>query len=809
MIEPGDALNPSILARKGLPLFHAIRPAEKISGRLSRIDADLSALHLPPRSSMFGADAMLRDIRHRLESVDQQLREQTATEESDIPPSVLAIDGIQPEGPRVRVVQVELFTRRTFVHVGPSTIRHVAVTGRPAIIIVADQGDDDHPDTERLVRAVIPAEGDRRSRGRSSGGVGQVVVRIANLGSGTELEEALNEAALLESVTVLIVRDGGETPHDPAALEAEFVEVDRLGFQPRQRLILPADYGVEFGPAAMTSGAELARTARREALPARSDVSVEKISRSIWTPWRLRVRPLLEQIEVVRTRPPAPWRRLDLSTRLPVPKPEHASAGVWRVHIAGWRGPAPGAAAMLIADAGRSMGYHVRCITEPSPIAPGRRAWNQILFTRQAIAAQASARSAEWGPPSNIQIPWGEADLVLGVDILESIRALGPDQDLRVADPARTFGIINDAPLDDQHDDEFARLASSALRLAAPRAMRPGTLVDPFASICRSYFFTDRLTDLVMIGVAFQKGFIPVSIEAIEAAARRLEARGFGRSLEALQIGRRLAIGDLKLDQGDRDEPVERLVRRMVLSISRGSWPDRNEAVGFEHLVRSALSKLIAAGRGARTPEIERELVMAFYRASMWGGLAYATQMAEVLVPLLDDGGTGTGVALLRLALPAIAESMLIRDLFYLSTTAMSLEHRRRMRERLSVRLPRGDQIERRYFNRLEARGFGHRIRIEFRSSDWPARITALVARLIPIRWRGSRRDREVRSLVLGCIQSAAAAQPDDRGAWAESLARLHVLARSGRLRSETPESIVREAAFPGTDNAIPASLRP
>jgi Pyruvate/2-oxoacid:ferredoxin oxidoreductase gamma subunit len=63
-------------------------------------------------------------------------------------------------------------------------------------------------------------------------------------------------------------------------------------------------------------------------------------------------------------------------------------------------------------------------------------------------------------------------------------------------------------------------------------------------------FLTDRVADLVVLGAAFQRGFIPVSVESLEAAMRRLETRGFGRSLEAFDFGRRLAEG-LEIAESD------------------------------------------------------------------------------------------------------------------------------------------------------------------------------------------------------------------------------------------------------------------
>ena len=97
---------------------------------------------------------------------------------------------------------------------------------------------------------------------------------------------------------------------------------------------------------------------------------------------RFRLRPVWDEVEVVRARPPAARWRDPSADRLPVPAPLHAKASQWRVHLAGYRGEPPGVAARVLCDAGRTMGYHIGCIHDPTPIGAGRRGWAQVLFTR-------------------------------------------------------------------------------------------------------------------------------------------------------------------------------------------------------------------------------------------------------------------------------------------------------------------------------------------------------------------------------------------------------------------------------------------
>jgi hypothetical protein len=99
------------------------------------------------------------------------------------------------------------------------------------------------------------------------------------------------------------------------------------------------------------------------------------------------------------------------------------------------------------------------------------------------------------------------------------------------------------------------------------------------------------------------------------------------------------------------------------------------------------------------------------------------------------------------------------------------------------VRRARGDGIERRYLNRIEITGFGKRARLDFRSSDWPARALAIVAPLVPESLRGTLVERELRGYVIDLVERFAR-DPLDGPAGAES--RLATLARLERLCRDT-----------------------
>jgi indolepyruvate ferredoxin oxidoreductase len=763
-LGPDDAISPSTLARKILPLLQELRPGRPMAERLASVPEELRQLDCPRRGGRLGAIGAIELVREILVDVDQGLRAQAAADPETVS-LALAIDGVMPLGEFDRVVSAEIWDRRRFASEGVAAVRQACRDGRARVAVVPDVGADDDLDVERLVRSAIPAD-----RAERAG------VTVANLADRDGLREAIRKAAGLEACTVIVVRDGPPARFDPPAVERSLAEVDRLGFMPFQRLLWPADVSCEIHAPSTEWLIERGIERGGETIEGRWTVEPMPFGSS-----RIRItaRPILEQVEIVRTRPPTfigpggPGG----SGGLAPPRPVHGTSGAWRAHLAGWRGEAPGVVAAVLVEAGYLMGYRVQCVHSAAPIGPGRRAWAQVLFTRDPHAEFPAG------------IPYGEADLVLGIDAVESLRALGPDPALRVASAERTAAIVNRGELDDQFEESSAEAIRALQETIASVTLAEHTVAAPFAAATRARFLTERVTDLVLLGFAYQRGLVPVTFEAIDAAVRGLEARGFGRSLDAFDQGRRLAADPRRLARIEEDDEIEtdaggeRLVRRLLLETRSSGLGGRGRARRLAALVERAFGELPSLDASEEGRSARRDFLVALQRCQVWGGTAMAERYLTLLGELERSPLGRLGPDATRNAVRPLAEALLIRDLVHLARMSTSLEHRRRTRRRLAVRRARGDGIERRYLNRIEITGFGKRARLDFRSSDWPARALAIVAPLVPESLRGTLVERELRGYVIDLVERFAR-DPLDGPAGAES--RLATLARLERLCRDT-----------------------
>ncbi|MBC24063.1 MAG: hypothetical protein CMJ32_09145 [Phycisphaerae bacterium] len=760
-LEPSDALNPSILARKLSGLFLKADPSLKVDEHLVRGALDEKSMPIPVRGEGLGQSAAIHRIQDELVSLDAWIREQTF-ETPTGSTHALFIEGKPVPTGVERIVYTETWDRRRFLAEGAGVFTQVMEDSSPRIVVVCDLGGTDADELVRFCRGVTPP-----------GIADWIGILQVELADGAELSRALRDAATKDMMTVIIARETNPRRLDTTALERSTREIDRLGFSKLQRVIWSADNACELRLPSIVTQADLGLESSPG--PLQTVYSSDRISDRVPTMVRFRIRPQLEQVEVLRTQPPEPPMQLNLSRKLPVPRPVHSSSGIWRVHLAGYRGESPGLAAMAMLQAGRFMDYQVMGVHRAIPIGPGRRAWSQVLFTRP--------RDGE-PLPMRPEIPWGEADLLLGMDPIESVRAIGPDPELRVASSDRTSAVINTGLLEDQQElgQELPEILEGPLdQLFAV----DGMLVADLAAACRRCFLTDRMLDLVLLGAAFQRGFVPLTTESIEAALASMEQQGFGRCQDAFALGRHFSV-EPEMSEPSRirhDEPTPRLKRRLVLTESlsrrRGSVRSRQ----MNQLLDSVLSTLEPMAKSSRGRASINDMLICLQRCVVWGGIDLARRYADLVTRIFEVDDQAEAYPLVRGSILPLADALLIRDIYYVSSMQVSLEQTRRTRQRLSVRPGRGDTMDRRFLTRVDLVIGSRRWRLDIRSSDWLPRLAARLSRVIPKSWRGTPAQRQRRTWCIDFFESVISDARSDRDSALARVQRLHELASRTRLR--------------------------
>lgn len=766
-IRPDDVRHPSRLARLLLPLLHTLRPGARIAERLAAAPPPVPALRADARSAGAPLRRATRELERLVLRAARGLRPAPG-DDTPTPAPVFSAAALLRGTAPPNAVPVEIVSDDRFGDDAGGLVPYAAASRRAWLILVPDLGRRRVMlDPMRAARAAIP-----------DGLAERVRLEEAHFHDHAELAARIAAALGGDRLTVLVVRDRAPARFRDDADDAQVDMVDQLGFEPLERVrwSLERSAGIRDGSA---SALVEHRDDAANTMP-RHELRLDRIGRGVLTRPILRVRPLLEEVEVRRIRSPGRRPLQSEGVRLPLPEFIHRRSAVWRLHMAGVRADPPGPVGLALLEAGRLMGYRVRAAWDPTRIGPRRSRWLQVVFTRQGPGEAPAAHAT--------RTPFGEADLVLGLDPIETLAALTVDADLRVADPTRT-GIVADLGLSSREPApeaarEAARLVPAqleALSLAARRHCAD------LSELSRAAFHTDRMSDAIALGIAWQSGLIPLTIDAIERGLTAAEATGHEQLRTAFDLGRRVAE-DPRIARRTAPPPVDdpvRIARRFARFAYhiRGGRCRRLEQEAAERL-RRAIRDLPGLAESDAGRQALIDFAAGFVRCVAWGGPRHAMAFADRVQRLYARDHGERGRELTCLAILPLATVMLPTDALYLACLATGPEHRRRMRQRLDVQRARGDEVSRRYLTRIELIALGFRFRAVLRTSDWPSRLAARLRPIVPDRWRGTERDRALARWVIGLVEQAIAGADDDPARWAVVLGRLHALVRDERWRT-------------------------
>jgi len=412
-----------------------------------------------------------------------------------------------------------------------------------------------------------------------------------------------------------------------------------------------------------------------------------------------------EQVTIKRKRPPrsrVPELQLDKIPEPPIRPLSGPNGRGWRCCLVGVGGMGVGLATSILVRAGHKQGYHVIFVDKKGLAIRNGGTVSQIVYNN------------EFGRPVTGIIPYGKADVLIGVDILEAARALDPTQRLRAASAQRTSAVIN---LDKantikgvmgQEDFDVDQLA---------QAIRANTRSDNYLArnisrICEKYLGSKLYANVMMLGFAFQKGLIPVSMHSMAWAIKDTIQTDFRKNLYAFNMGRKLCER-MDLFQGAPQrtgwsETLEEKCRWVIRRFPAGQQlADR---------LRASAARCVAAVADLDETH-KRAIVVRAYDCLRWGGGDYAERYVEKVAAIYAKDSADFDYAATRAAIYNLASAMLIKDAVFLAELSTSPEKLARDREKYNVNPANGDKIS-----------YRHLWHPEIQLWPWPVRFTPRIA---------------------------------------------------------------------------------
>ena len=835
-------LNPSVLIERLVPLIrlHPTLPTELLNGRLDselkRIERTAAVqVHIPDRTPTFcpgcphrDSSSTLLEVRralldpeymlrfHKRKPVDLVAHGDTGCYtmlmfEPNAPLmhnySGMGLGGGTGSGvdPFVDNKQIVFMGDGTFFHSGQSAISHSIYNGQDIAYIILDNkttamtghqanagverdltGRPTFPqDIERIVTGMIPKQMAKDVR----------IVRI-DPADRQRYRQLLEQTILADGVKVVIAdKECGITHHRRRRAE-EFQTERAAGFLPRKTFMNIAsdvcEHCLECTNQTGCPGLTIEQTDYGPKVQTNRSTCVNDGACQ-----RIHACPSFEEVTVVRRQPQRAADEYVNLDDIPDPaRPIHADQETWRCFLTGVGGMGIGLCTALLSTAGHEMGYHVQFLDKKGLAIRNGGVNSQIVFSRMHDEAAVDGQASN-GSFTTAVIPYGKADLLLGVDLLEATRALNPGQPHRVASPDTTCAVVNTAKtptiqtLMGRDDFDPAELE---------QVLRRHTREDRYlgfnvGDLCERLLESKLYANIMMLGIAFQKGFLPLTQEALEKAIRTVVRHETERNLRAFNIGRKIVERpDLFVVEGKHEFESARQTTRRKLNLIRAQYgPKRGHRIAKQF--RVLLKQTFRATRGHRVDDqMLRDVVIRAHDCLIWGGIDYARRYCHRLVDVFVKDDPLQQYRLTRAVVWNLAKVMLIKDEIYVAALCTSPEKHKRDRRRFNVNPAHGDRIIYRHYNVPEIELFGRTLRLPaLKTRDWQHRLLARSRWLRPLLFP-HRREATFRDWYEAIVDRLAPASPRDYERWLAIVSAPHTVTGYREVRSPKMEAARQRA---------------
>ena len=423
--------------------------------------------------------------------------------------------------------------------------------------------------------------------------------------------------------------------------------------------------------------------------------------------------PSFEQVTVLRKK----RRRYTLPNmelhKLPEPERVHRldrAGDQWRVHMAGVGGMGIGVVGAILIRAGHKEGYRVLFQDKKGLAIRNGGVYGQLTFVRDD-ADRTVPTYATTGA-----IPYGKADLLLGVDILEAARATDPREQFRVAHKGRTAAVLN------------THKQATVATLLGKADVDPDGLKDQvydacredlsfarnLSEICEQRLGSKQFVNIMMLGTAFQLGLIPVSAWNMAWAIKDSIRRDHRKNLKAFNIGRKLAMEPRLLPPKPAPETWLHLVTNKSKILRKTRLFGRGHADRFEKLVQGAMKQL------PDLPERTKyDLTLRLYDLTQYADVKYARRYLDSVRAIYRRDNRDKGYAATHAVVWNLAKVMLIKDEPYVAYLLTRYEKRQRDLAKYAVDVSNGDRLVYRHHTSPEFNVGPYRLRLKITTSDW------------------------------------------------------------------------------------------
>jgi indolepyruvate ferredoxin oxidoreductase len=458
---------------------------------------------------------------------------------------------------------------------------------------------------------------------------------------------------------------------------------------------------------------------------------------------RIKACPAFEEITIVRTHKPAAVS-LPNPELLPVPEPLKFE-GDWRGYLAGVGGMGIGSSTAVLVRAALKHGYHVTFCDKKGIAIRNGGVYSQIIFSHEKKVVSPL-------------MPQGKTNLLLGLDILEAVRGIDPRFNFRVGSKEFTHSVIN------------THKTATILTLMGKDDFSPAQLSEVFKKYTKSYVGADMsqiaqdylgnkvFVNVMLLGVAFQKGLLPLTLkEMVEAIEESFDPRASNYNAKAFHLGRDLVLHPEKYYTDIRigfQEVMEKKAKILGGSRSRSYL--------------SMTEEFLKAWEGDEDTRLQ--FISRLYDLIEFDNIAYARKYFDRVMATLKKDTKIADFAATKAVVKYLHKVMEIKDEVYVAHLLTSPEKYEQDAKRYKVDLSSGDRIEYRHFNRPEFNVLGMKIEFDMKTRDWMLNLMKHMKflRLLMPQWH--QREKAFRLWFTGLVDQFNFKTPEEYDRWVKVL---------------------------------------
>ena len=516
--------------------------------------------------------------------------------------------------------------------------------------------------------------------------------------------ELMEETLLQDGVKVIIADKECGITYDRKVTRGEKQIVREKGFLPEKRFIniTPevCEYCLECTKATGCPGLTIKETHYGPKLV--TDLSWCKADGACT---KIHACPSFEELIIKRQKPiDEPFAHLDVRS-LSEPKREDFE-DTWGAYVAGVGGMGIGMVTAILVQAGLRQGYQVRFADKKGLAIRNGGVYSHILFSKDENIISPIT-------------PYGKTNLLVGLDILEAVRSIDPKINLRVASPRFTSALVNThktptvTMLLGKEDFKPSELENTIRRTSRPDRYL-GTDV---SEVAEQYLGNKVFANIVMLGMAYQKGFLPLDLQNIKLAIEKsVPADAVKENMNAFNLGR-LFVVDPKRFSTELLDTYETLLAEKEEILRTTRWRGALLARAYRNLVVRTAAAL------RMDDETNMHLALRIYDLIQYEGLSYARSYADLVKKVRSLDRAEFRFQATKTVLRYLHKVMAIKDEVFVAHLLTSVEKRKRDFQRYRVDPKRGDRVVYRHINRPEFTIFGFHIRFHMITSDWQLNI--------------------------------------------------------------------------------------